>query len=490
ALATFGFGIMFERLLYPLNIMFTTYGNGRAMPRPSFAHSDKAFYYVVLVGVVLTAAAMIVLQRSRLGRMLRGLADSPVAVSAMGLSTNITRVMVFCISAFFAAIAGILYGSSINIVTGSEAYYSSFNSLILIAVLTLAPFAAVPWYAIFAGMTVVIPGYLTGQNTPYWMNVVFGVFAMLVASEGGTRPMPAVLRRQFDRLGGNWPRRKPLPAADAAAGWTPTVVAGTDDRSRGLQVEHLMVRFGGLVAVRDLSLAAPAGRITGLIGPNGAGKTTTFNAVFGLNRPASGTVHLDGVDVSRYGMAARARRGLGRSFQIPELCESLTVAENVALGHETSLAGAQVHTQLWTPAADRHSTAAATASAMQLCGITHLAGLQAGGLSTGQRRLVELARCLAGPFHLLLLDEPSAGLDRNETEQFGEVLRRVVDERGIGILLVEHDMSLVMSVCSYLYVLDFGALIYQGTPAEVATSDVVKNAYLGSEILAADGQSA
>jgi ABC-type branched-subunit amino acid transport system ATPase component len=124
---------------------------------------------------------------------------------------------------------------------------------------------------------------------------------------------------------------------------------------------------------------------------------------------------------------------------------------------------------------------AAALDALEMCGIEHLAGVQAGNLSTGERRLVELARCLAGPFDVLLLDEPSSGLDRNETEQFAEVLRRVVRERGCGILLVEHDMNLVMSVCAHIYVLDFGRLIFEGAPDEVMASPVVQAAYLGAD---------
>lgn len=122
-----------------------------------------------------------------------------------------------------------------------------------------------------------------------------------------------------------------------------------------------------------------------------------------------------------------------------------------------------------------------TAQSLDLCGISHLADQQAGSLSTGERRLVELARCLAGPFDLLLLDEPSSGLDREETARFAEVLQHVVESRGCGILLVEHDMALVMKVCSYIFVLDFGRPIFDGTPAEVATSEIVRAAYLGSE---------
>jgi ABC-type branched-subunit amino acid transport system ATPase component len=140
-----------------------------------------------------------------------------------------------------------------------------------------------------------------------------------------------------------------------------------------------------------------------------------------------------------------------------------------------------VLSQLTARPLESRETRRATAAALELCGISELAGAQAGALSTGQRRLVELARCLAGSFDVMLLDEPSSGLDRNETAAFDEVLRRVVSERGCGILLVEHDMSLVMKVCSYIYVLDFGRLVFDGDPSSVAASPVVQAAYLGTE---------
>ena len=164
-----------------------------------------------------------------------------------------------------------------------------------------------------------------------------------------------------------------------------------------------------------------------------------------------------------------------------ELFDSLTVAQNVRLGREAALAGCNPLRQLISTAADRRAIAAAVAEAIELCGIGDMAGLRAGSLSTGQRRLVELARALAGDFRFLLLDEPSSGLDKAETAVFGSILRRVVEERGSGILLVEHDMDLVMRVCDYIYVLDFGQPIFDGTPVEVRRSPVVRAAYLGSE---------
>lgn len=252
--------------------------------------------------------------------------------------------------------------------------------------------------------------------------------------------------------------------------------------STGLAVSDLRVTFGGLTAVGGISLHAPRGRITALIGPNGAGKTTTFNACSGVIRPTTGIVRFDGDDVSRLSVQARARRGLGRTFQRMELFDSLTVGENVALGREAGQAGSNAVRQLVARPAERREAEAAAAEAMELCGITDWAGRSAGSLSTGQRRLVELARVLAGRFSLLLLDEPSSGLDGDETEAFGAVLQAVVRERGCGILLVEHDMSLVMGICDYVYVLDFGLLVFEGTPPEVQASEVVRQAYLGSEV--------
>jgi ABC-type branched-subunit amino acid transport system ATPase component len=249
----------------------------------------------------------------------------------------------------------------------------------------------------------------------------------------------------------------------------------------GLVVSGLVVRFGGLVAVDGVSFAAPTGRITGLIGPNGAGKTTTFNACSGLNRPAEGTITLFGDDVTRASAPARAQRGLGRTFQRMELFDSLSVRENVALGREAGLAGSRPWHHLRARHADRDAIAAATADALELCGIADLAPRRPSDLSTGQRRLVELARVVAGGFRLLLLDEPSSGLDHSETDRFGDVLLTLAAERGVGLLIVEHDMALVMRICDYLYVLDFGRPIFDGEPAEVLASDVVRAAYLGDE---------
>lgn len=249
----------------------------------------------------------------------------------------------------------------------------------------------------------------------------------------------------------------------------------------GLRTTELTIRFGGNTAVNGASLAAPLRQITGLIGPNGAGKTTTFNACSGLLRPSGGQVHLFGVDVTAKSPAARAQRGLGRTFQRMDLFDSLTVEQNVALGLEARLARSHPLKQFFSTAAERKTVHAATEEAIEQCGLGPLRRVTAGSLSTGQRRLVDLARVLAGGFSMLLLDEPSSGLDTAESERFGQIVRQVMVERGCGVLLVEHDMALVMSICDYLYVLDFGEMIFEGTPEQVRGSEVVRAAYLGSE---------
>ena len=248
----------------------------------------------------------------------------------------------------------------------------------------------------------------------------------------------------------------------------------------GLQVRDLTVRFGGLVAVDGASLDAPARRITGLIGPNGAGKTTIFNACTGLLKPTSGQVRLLGHDVGSAPPQARARMGLGRTFQRMELFDSLTVWDNVAMGREGAKAGNVPWRHLWSTRTTAAEVAAATRDALALCGIEGLAGRRPADLSTGERRLVELARVVAGSFSVLLLDEPSSGLDHRESERFGSILTRLVADRGVAILLVEHDISLVMTVCDHIYVLDFGRIVFEGSAREVSESPSVRAAYLGT----------
>jgi ABC-type branched-subunit amino acid transport system ATPase component len=233
-----------------------------------------------------------------------------------------------------------------------------------------------------------------------------------------------------------------------------------------LEVADVSVRFGGLAALRAVSLDVQAGEITGLIGPNGAGKTTLFNTITGLQRPSSGRILFDGADVTAASPNRRARLGMARTFQRLEAFGSLSVQENVLVAAEMSGSA---------------SAAAAWADdLMERVGLVEVADERVDNLPTGTARLVELARALALRPRLLLLDEPSSGLDQQESEALAALLRDLVDET-LAVLLVEHDMPLVMSTCAHIHVLDFGRTIASGTPAEIAVNPAVVAAYLGDD---------
>jgi len=236
--------------------------------------------------------------------------------------------------------------------------------------------------------------------------------------------------------------------------------------SAALVAEDVSVRFGGNVALDGVSVSAESGRVTGLIGPNGAGKTTLFNVITGLQAPTSGTVWLEGHDVTGLRTHKRARLGLARTFQRLELFGVLTAHDNVRLAAD--LAG------------DAHPDRRAD-ELLARVGIGGVAEVRADRLPTGQARLVELARACACRPKVLLLDEPASGLSEEETESFGLLLRELAAD-GMAVVLVEHDVPLVMAVCDRILVLDTGRVLAAGTAAEIRVDERVHTAYLGGVV--------
>ncbi len=236
-----------------------------------------------------------------------------------------------------------------------------------------------------------------------------------------------------------------------------------------LSTKDVVVRFGVLQAVSNASIDVQPGHITGLIGPNGAGKTTLFNVITGLQEPTQGKVTLEGADITNKSPYRRARMGIARTFQKLEAFSSLSARENVLVAAEQRRA--------WDKS--KFDPGQVADEMLERVGIGDVADFMVGTLPTGTARLVELARALATNPKVLLLDEASSGLTEDETEEVAALLRRLADD-GLGILLVEHDMSFVMGTCEFIYVLDFGRVIATGTPAEVQQDPAVQAAYLGS----------
>lgn len=241
-----------------------------------------------------------------------------------------------------------------------------------------------------------------------------------------------------------------------------------------LRTSEMSVTFGGLRAVNQVSIEVNAGSLVGLIGPNGAGKTTFIDGITGFV-PTNGHIEFDGNEIGQLPAHKRARLGLGRTWQSLELFDDLTIEENLQVAAER-------HTKkdffLDLVAPRRHRKLEAVEYALDALNLRDLASRMPNELSQGQLKLVSVGRALAADPRLVCMDEPAAGLDTRESLVLGERLREVVDN-GTAIFLVDHDMGLVLNICDYVYVIEFGSLIAQGTPAEIRSNPLVIKAYLG-----------
>jgi ABC-type branched-subunit amino acid transport system ATPase component len=251
-----------------------------------------------------------------------------------------------------------------------------------------------------------------------------------------------------------------------------------------LQAEDIVMRFGGLTALDSVDVVVPERSLIGLVGPNGAGKSTLFGVCSGLLRPTRGKVTLMGKEVTGASAQSRARLGLARTFQQPEMFRGLTVREHLTLGYRVHNDRSRLWEDMFTGAGFRRTPAAETERinyVLDLLSITAISDTLVDNLPLGTSRLVEVGRALAGQPKIVLLDEPLSGLDANEAKHLARALRRTVEEDGTSLLLVEHDVPMVLSLCSNIFVLDFGRLIAQGNPDAIREDAAVKAAYLGDE---------
>lgn len=248
-----------------------------------------------------------------------------------------------------------------------------------------------------------------------------------------------------------------------------------------LYADHITIKFGGLVAVSDVSFAIPARSVVSLIGPNGAGKTTFFNVLTGLYEPTEGRVYFQGADVTDVKPHKRAALGLARTFQNIRLFGLMTAEENVMVAMHSHLKSGIIGTVLRLPRQRKEEAEARDTARelLQFVGIRKVEGELARNLSYGDQRRLEVARALALRPKILLLDEPTAGMNPQESAQFNEFVYRVRDEKDLSVLLIEHDMSVIMKVSERITVLDRGLLIAEGTPDDIRNNQQVIEAYLG-----------
>ena len=241
-------------------------------------------------------------------------------------------------------------------------------------------------------------------------------------------------------------------------------------------------RYAGLTANDSVDIEVAPGEVVGLIGPNGAGKTTLFNCLTGAQSLTSGTVTLDGQDISNLPASERARLGIARTFQQAQLFRHLSVEENLLLGrHRRYGAGALRSALGLAGRAERQARELARDVAAQ-CGLTPVLSAPVGDLPYGTQRMVEVARALVLEPKVLLVDEPGAGMDSTESAWFGQLLGQISRERGLSVLIIEHDVAMVLSLCDRVYVLNFGILLAQGTPEQIRADAAVRSAYFGSTV--------
>jgi ABC-type branched-subunit amino acid transport system ATPase component/branched-subunit amino acid ABC-type transport system permease component len=468
ALATLAFGqamdtVFFTKVLGSGGSLLVARPHLPGIPRGDVAYGIELAAVIGLGGVGLLA-----LRRGRWGRRLSAVDDSPAACATLGLSIAGTKLAVFAASAALAGIGGALLVAVPG--QGSNNDFVVLNSAALLLVARVGGIDTITGAflgGLFMASFPAIQHYAPSLAQYQLSFLLTGLAAVTIGRKphgvgGDIAQLAARLRTRTGRI----PAPRTAEPVDATL---PTTLFPAGEEA--LRLDGIDVRFGGVQALNDVSLSITSGQITGLIGPNGAGKTTLFNVVTGLEAPRQGRVAIGGTDATSLPTHRRARLGVARTFQRLEVFGSLTVRDNIRTA-------AEFH-QSWGE--DHVDPAALADQVLSTLGLQSVADERVDSLPTGLARLVELGRALAVRPRVLLLDEPASGLSARETDAFAEVLASVA-QTGTAVLLVEHDVDLVMRVCSTVYVLDFGRIIATGTPAEIQADPLVRAAYLGDDV--------
>jgi ABC-type branched-subunit amino acid transport system ATPase component/ABC-type branched-subunit amino acid transport system permease subunit len=488
AVSTFAFGLAAQQYLFRRPF----FSDGRTASVPFERReilgvdlTDQRNYYWFCLGVLALVTVVVArLRRSGVGRSMLAVRDNPDAAAAYTVRSAPTKLLAFALGGSLAGLAGGLIAASIQNVPLTERIFQVDDSVRLVAIVVIGGLGTVAGPILGSLWVVGLPAFFPDNDAMPLLTSSIGLLVLLLYFPGGLVQIGYSLRDAIVR----WlAARTPAPST-ARATAVPATVRRVDGRAApppgvpALVTDDLRVRFGGIAAVDGVSIRVDQGEVVGLIGTNGAGKSTLLNAVGGFV-PSRGGVLLLGDDITGLGAAQRARAGLGRTFQGATLFPELTVRESVAVALEARGRSGFVSTTLALPVSRRRERrrAAEAEDLIAFLGLGRYADAYIADLSTGTRRIVELAGLLAVGAQVLCLDEPTAGVAQRETEAFGPLLLEIRRELDAAMVVIEHDMPLIMTISDRMYCLELGRVIAEGPPGQVREDPRVVASYLGIE---------
>ncbi len=489
AVVTFAFALTAQQYFYFLPGLTGESQDGATVP---FARGhlfflsfplQRTYYYVVLAILVLVVIVLGRFRDSGVGRTIKAVRDNESAASAYTVVPTRTKIRAFALAGALAGLGGALLSGAFASVPFTQNFFQVNDSLTLVAIVVIGGMGSVSGAVIGAIWVIGIPALAPNNPVIGLLASSVGLLVVLLYFPRGLNQLAFDLR---DAVVGSIDRRLGRGTAPRAAAYPAAVrrpVATIQHSSEPtLAISELSVRYGGIMALDRAAVTVSSGECVGLIGSNGAGKSTLMNAVSGLIT-SRGSVRLLGTEVGGMMAARRAALGLGRTFQSATLFPELTVNETLLMALEGKMRTGMASTALGLPSARRHSrnAAAEVGELITFLGLGDYRDHYVSDLSTGTRRVVELAGLLALNAKVLCLDEPTAGLAQRETEAFGPLIIAVQKELRASVLLIEHDMPLVMSISTRIYCLEIGSIIAEGSPEEIRNNPRVIASYLGTD---------